>query len=270
MDFVPKAPREGINVSKTHPLKEAATLIVGICVVLVLLFVVLAFSVDIAVRFIPPDMESKVFSSTELDDLFDAVADERTGKVQDLLDRLARHWEDSPYPSFRAVVVRSGDPNAAALPGGQILVTTALLDDVETENELAFVLGHELGHFKHRDHLRRLGRETVYALAFAAISGVGGGSIPDLATISKELTSKGFDRDQESEADRFGLEIVYQEYGHVGSSWDFFERLAAQEVAAHVLVAYLSTHPASDGRIDDLKDFARRQGWALEGPVEEF
>jgi len=269
MDFVPKAPREGINVSKTHPLKEAATLILGICGVLVLLFVVLAVSIDVAVRFIPPDMESKVFSSVDLDDVFEAVADERTEKVQDLVDRLARHWEDAPY-TFRAVVIGSDDPNAAALPGGTILVTAALLDDVETENELAFVLGHELGHFKNRDHLRRLGRETVYALAFAAVSGVGGGSIPDLATISKELTSRGFDRGQERAADHFGLEIVYKEYGHVGSAWDFFERLATQALVAKVLVAYLSTHPASDRRIDDLKDFALKQGWALEGPAEEL
>jgi len=269
MEFVPKAPREGINVSKTHPLKEAATLILGICGVLVLLFVVLAFSVDVAVRFIPPDMESKLFSSMDFDHVFDAVADERTESVQELVDRLARHWEDAPY-TFRAVVVRSGDPNAAALPGGTILVTTALLDEVETENELAFVLGHELGHFKNRDHLRRLGREVVYLLAFAAVSGVGGGSVPDLATISKELTSKGFDRGQESDADRFGLEIVYEEYGHVGSAWDFFERLAAEAVVAQILVAYLSTHPASDGRIDGLKDLAVRRGWALEGPSEPF
>ncbi len=269
MEFVPKAPREGINVSKTHPLKEAATLIFGICGVLVLVFIFLALSVDIAVRFIPRELESDLFGAMELDDLFEAVADDRTQEVQDLLDRLARHWEDAPY-TFRAVVVSSGDSNAAALPGGTVLVTTALLDEVASENELAFVLGHELGHFKNRDHLRRLGREVVYALAFAAVAGVGGGSIPDLATMSRELTARGFDRGQESDADRFGLDLVHKEYAHVGSAWRFFERLAAEAVAAQVLVAYLTTHPASEGRIDDLRDFARDQGWPLEGPVEAF
>ena len=245
MDFVPKMPREGINVSKTHPLKEAATLIVGICVVLVLVFVFLALSVDVAVRFIPREWESQLFGAMDLDDMFEAVADDRTQNVQELLDQLARHWEDAPY-TFRAIVVDSGDANAAALPGGTILVTTALLDGVESENELAFVLGHELGHFKNRDHLRRLGREAVYALAFAAVAGVGGGSIPDLATMSKELTARGFDRGQESDADQFGLDLVYEEYGHVGSAWKFFERLAAEALAAEILAAYLSTHPTSD------------------------
>jgi len=116
----------------------------------------------------------------------------------------------------------------------------------------------------------QLGREVVYGLAFAAVSGVGVGSLPDLATISRDLTARGFDRGQESDADRFGLDLVHEEYGHVGSAWKFFERLATEALIAEVLVAYLSTHPSSDGRIDELQDFAREQGWTLEGPVEAF
>jgi predicted Zn-dependent protease len=268
MKFVPKAPREGINVSKTHPLKEAGLLIGGICGVLVLGFIFLALSVDVLVRFISPELEAEVFSSMDFSGAGGEVADERTAKVQALLDRLVEHWDDAPY-SFRAHVV-TGEANAAALPGGTILVTTGLLDQLESENELAFVLGHELGHFKNRDHLRRLGREVVYGLAFATLAGVGGDSLPDLATLSRELTARGFDRSQESDADHFGLDLVFKEYAHVGSAWEFFERLATKDLAVDALIVYLSTHPASTARIEELKEWARGMGWAQEGPVEPF
>ncbi len=271
MKFVPKAPREGINVSKTHPLKEALTLLLGISVVLAVLTAIIAWHVDWLVSLIPPEAEARAFESFELDLAAenDADLEERRAKVQGLLDRLAAHWDDNPY-RFRAVVLKSGDANAAALPGGHVLVTTALLDQVESENELAFVLGHELGHFHGRDHLRRLGRTVVYGLVLTAVVGTSGSSLPDLTTLSGDLTSRGFDRAQEADADHFGLALVHAEYGHVGSSWHFFERLATEELAVQALLAYLSTHPASSERRDDLRDYARGAGWPVEGDTRPF
>ena len=272
MEFKARAPRDGVNVSKTHPLKEASTLIAGLVAVMVGLVLVAAWSVEIAVRFISPEAEARAFSSANLDSLVEEIGqlqEEHRRDVQRLLDQLLAHWEDAAY-DFKVLVVDSGDANAAALPGGYIVVTSGLIEEVESENELAFVLGHELGHFHNRDHLRRLGRAVVYSLALGIVFGSSGTSVPDLGGLAGNLTSRGFDRRQESEADRFGLSLVQAEYGHIGSSWQFFHRLSEAAGELEDLVAYLSTHPASSARIEELRRYAEQQGWPLEGEVRPF
>ena len=84
------------------------------------------------------------------------VSSEFRQGLQTLLDRVALHWPESPY-AFHAVVWEASQPNAFALPGGWVAVTTGLLEGAGSENELAFVLGHELGHF--RGHVRPLDQD---------------------------------------------------------------------------------------------------------------
>ncbi len=55
--------------------------------------------------------------------------------------------------------------------GGHILLFQGLLDILKTENSLSFVIGHELGHFKNRDHLRGLGRGIVLTALSATFTG---------------------------------------------------------------------------------------------------
>lgn len=271
MEFKARAPREGINVSETHPLKEAATLVAGLVLVVVGLAAVAAWSVDLAIRFISPEAEARAFASLGLDPLFEGMgrlAEDRVDEVRRVLDKLLVHWPDAAY-DFKVLILPSEEANAAALPGGYVLVTTRLIEEVESENELAFVLGHELGHFHNRDHLRRVGRGVVYSLALAVVVG-SSGSVPDLGTLMGNLTSRSFDREQEREADRFGLDLVQAEYGHIGSSWQFFQRLSEAGSKLDHLIAYLSTHPASESRIEDLRRYAALRGWPLDGPAEPF
>ena len=158
MKFIPKKPREGINVSDVHPLAEAGTLTAGLIGIFVLGVLLLIFIVEIALYFIPTETEAELFSDWLPEDLVTvSPSDERLDEIQLLADRLARHWDDPPY-EFRVEIDDSDVANAMALPGGLIIVTQGLLDEVQSENELAFVVGHELGHFRNRDHLRALGR----------------------------------------------------------------------------------------------------------------
>ena len=262
MEFVPKAPREGINVSEEHPLKEASILTIGLGALFVLIFVVLVWFVEIAVRLVPRSAEARVFSAWQPDDLDTLVADDRADAVQDLIDRLLAHAPPSHY-SFRVGVLPDDAPNALALPGGLILVTDGLLDLVETENELALVLGHELGHYEERDHLRGLGRGVMLGIVFSAVFRSQSGLT--LSELVANVTLNGFGRTAESAADRFGLGLVHAEYGHTAHAADFFERLEANNLGSGRLTAYLSTHPSNTGRIADLAAYADENGWDDDG-----
>jgi predicted Zn-dependent protease len=270
MRFEPRAPREGINVSRQHPLHEAALLVAGLVGVLVLAGVAITLGVDLAVGLIPPDFESRAFQAFapgEAD--ADAPVAARVRTAQRILDSLARRWPDAPY-TFRVRLLDDEMLNAAALPGGWVLVTRGLLETAGSENELAFVLGHELGHFHGRHHLRRLGRQAVYGLALAAVLGRSGGA-QSLGSLTGELTSRGFDRGQEREADAFGLELIAAEYGHAAGSTAFFERIdSLGGPDLERFVAYFSTHPGGRERVEEIERLATAAHVSLTGPLREL
>ena len=262
MRHVPRQPREGINVSDTHPLVEAGTLVVGLAAIFVTLAILLIFLVEIALYFIPVEKEVALFENWLPEDLVTiAPHDERLTQTQILVDRLAFHWADAPY-EFRLEIDDSDIANAMALPGGLIIVTQGLLDEVESENELAFVLGHELGHFRNRDHMRALGRGIVLSMFFAVATG---GDVSNLGLNAADLALRGFSRRQESQADEFGLALVYTHYGHVNEAWRLFERWDDGDSSFLDIVSYTSTHPDSGDRIDNLKQMARGEGWPMDG-----
>ena len=262
MRYVPRQPREGVNVSKTHPLAEASTLVIGLGIIFALVTIALVFLIEIALYFVPPEAEKQLFQNWLPDDIVTVSPfDDRLVATQELVDSLARHWPDSPY-KFVVEIHETDVANAMAFPGGLIVVTQGLLDEVESENELAFVLGHELGHYYNRDHLRALGRVAVLSMVFAT----GGG---DVNVTVADLTLRSFGRRQETRADEYGLSIVQSRYGHVGQSWRLFERWEETDGEDSIdVLNYLSTHPDSGNRIDDMKEFARREGWPLEGDVQ--
>lgn len=264
MKFIAKQPREGINVSKTHPLVEASTLVVGLALIFIVVALSLIFLIELSLLFVSAEKEAELFSGWTPEDLVTAAQnDERLDDVQDIVDRLVVHWPDSTY-QFRVEVDASELPNAMAMPGGLIVVTQGLLDQVESENELAFVLGHELGHFKNRDHLRALGRGVVLSLLFTTITG---SDVSGMGVKIADLTIRGFSRRQESAADQFGLTVVNAEFGHVAEAWRLFDRWDSENAAKRDFVTYLSTHPDTGDRIANMKLYAATQMWRAEGSV---
>jgi Zn-dependent protease with chaperone function len=262
---VPKQPREGINVSDTHPLVEAGTLVAGLTLIFVLVVLLLVFLVEVVLFFVPADKEAALFRDWLPDDLIAvSPANERLHLAQQLVDRLAFHWGDSPY-DFRIEIQNSREPNALALPGGLIIITEGLLDQVESENELAFVLGHELGHFRNRDHIRALGRGIALSLFYAVTTGT---DISGLGIKVSDVALSRFSRRQELAADEFGLTITYTHYGHVDEAWRLFERWDSGDGAPLIdLADYASTHPQPRDRIEKLQQLALEHGWPIDGTI---
>jgi Zn-dependent protease with chaperone function len=265
--FIPRRPRDGINLSDTHPLVEASTLIVGVTAIFSVIVLALVFLIEVALFFVSAEKEAALFRDWLPDDLVTvAPDDERLYQTQLLVDRLAFHWADSAY-EFRVEVDDSRIANAMALPGGLIIVSRGLLDQVRSENELAFVLGHELGHYKNRDHLRALGRGIVLSMFFAVATG---SDVAHLGIKVSDLALRGFSRRQEKKADEFALAVVYTHYGHVNEAWRLFDRWDDGGDALLDLVKYVSTHPSSGDRITDLETLAQQEGWPLEGAVTDL
>ncbi len=267
MRSVPKQPDTQVNVSPIHPLHEGFVLLVGLCLVAALVFSVIAFSVDLLVPLVSPELEAELLEPVwrQIERQMGPQGLKESEALTELLLRVAGNWEDSPY-DFRVGIWKEEGLNAFALPGGAILVTSGLLEKMESENELAFVLAHELGHFYHRDHLRALGRGMLINVLLA-FTGLGGGESVSLLGNTGLLAERSFSRDQEGAADRFGFEMLYQTYGHVAGGSDFFSKLPDAEQAEGSFSSFTQTHPVSKQRIDALENLAKQKGWPLRGEL---
>ena len=129
MEYQPRIPREGINVSKRHPLAELVTLVAGISFAVVAIAAAAFILVEAVVRWIPPSFESRVFGGLWSADVGSDADDPRLEAAGALLGRLASHWEENPY-QLHLAIMEEESPNAFAVPGGTIYVTRGLLDSV--------------------------------------------------------------------------------------------------------------------------------------------
>jgi predicted Zn-dependent protease len=128
--------------------------------------------------------------------------------VQKIGERVANHSHRTNL-IYRFTVLDSPEVNAFALPGGYIYVTRGMLAYLNSEDELAAVLGHEIGHVTARHAVRRHSTATLTGIAGAILasqSGVQGAG--DLANLLGTALVRGYGRDHELEADRLGAEYL--------------------------------------------------------------
>lgn len=255
-----RLPDDSVNVSKRTPLIDAVLLIGGMLALVAVAGIAAAFLVNLAVPYISVESEvahlSRVATALKPDD----VPSEETKRLTALLERVGGGWSDDPY-QHSLVVLDQPENNAFALPGGGIYVTRGLLNACSSENELAFVLGHELGHFAARDHLRGLGRNVVLSLLLAPLLGQ---DASDAASWVTTFVINAHSRDQERAADAFGLNLVQRLYGHVNGANAFFLRMLSQDLMPG---GFLQTHPLSQQRIENLAELARQRGWSHKGTL---
>ena len=187
--------------------------------------------------------------------------EEEFTRVKDpaLLERLDRIGEriagvaDRKDLLYRFNIIEEKEPNAFALPGGPIYVTTGLMGLVKSDDELASVLGHEVGHLVARHIVKRIqGAVGLQLLEILAI-GTGATSDPrarqsmDLAFASI-LTA--YSQADELEADRLGVKYLKRAGYRPEASIAFLERLR-QHTQKQPLrpFSYFRTHPYFADRI---------------------
>ena len=123
---------------------------------------------------------------------------------------------------------------------------------------LFIILGHELGHFANRDHLRGLSRQLLIRLSLSAVFG-DLGSLVGIATDSAvALSDAQFSQGQEKQSDEVGLTLLAQEYGQVAGATDFFVRAEDNGTPG---LAVLASHPPSAARVKNIEQLIEQRGY---------
>jgi predicted Zn-dependent protease len=140
--------------------------------------------------------------------------------------------------------------NAFCVPGGYIYVYTGLIKYLDSEDQLAGVMGHEIAHADLRHSTRQLVQSFGVSLLIKFIFGYDGGGLVNIAT---NLAGLKFSRSHESEADKQSVIYLYHtEYDARGVK-GFFEKLEKENKNPQI-VEFLSTHPEPDNRIQKIDD----------------
>jgi Zn-dependent protease with chaperone function len=258
--YQPSLPEHNDNVSHQHPVREFFVLIAGVLFFVLIGYWALGLFVDVAVDYLSSEQEAKLFSKVDINwDFGKESMPEEQAKLQSLVDSLAPCLA-LPYP-ITVSLVKSEVVNAMAVPGGKMVVFSGLLESVSSTNGLMFILAHELGHFKNRDHLRLMGRGIVLSiLAMLAFGGDSG--ISDILASTINLRTAKYSQSRESQADHTALRTLHCHFGHVGGATELFETLKFKEEGFDFeMLHYFSTHPELQQRIEDLHLLAQELGF---------
>lgn len=185
-------------------------------------------------------------------------------RVQNIADKLIAQTKtfrsDALDWNWEVNVITDSTINAWCMPGGKIVVYTGIIDSLDlTDGELAAVMGHEISHALKEHSREQASRAALTQLGIATIASVT--NMGDLGTTALVLGAQygltlPFSRDNESEADEMGTELMARagyDPNDAVSVWRKMNSLSQGEVPE-----FMSTHPSNSSRISNLQKVATK------------
>jgi len=252
-------PDESINQSKESPLFEFTWLLVGFFTILIPILFFVQSGTKYFVRALPESFEKNLHNLLNTKGFFDSFQIKNNIEInkyhQNLLAKLNDSQEDLDFSKLYKVHLSCLDQNNAfALPGGHIVLSKGLYDNLEHENALLFVLAHEIGHHRNRHLLEKLVQNIGSSLIFSILLGsVGDSGLKEISDKTALLNDLKFSRDEEKESDEYAIYLFKENFISFDKSTDFFETILKNEQSQSKFSEFLSTHPSTKKRIELIK-----------------
>jgi len=193
--------------------------------------------------------------------------------LQQYVDRIGQELAAKSHRAnlkFTFTVLDSPDINAFALPGGYVYVTRGIMAYLDSEAELAGVIGHEIGHVTARHSVRQQGGQLASNILSILVAATTGDQT--LGNLSQQLSTgliRGYGRDHELEADRLGAEYLHTagydpekmlEVIGVLKDQEVYEKALAtkENRPANIYHGVFSTHPRNDDRLKTVVRAAKK------------
>jgi len=186
-------------------------------------------------------------------------------KIRDRVNRVGQKLVNeteagkSKYKFNFHVLADPNTVNAFALPGGQIFITMGLLKLLKTEDQLAGVLGHEIGHVIGRHSAEQMAKQElteglVQATDIALSDPNSPGSRSVIARYVGNVINMKYGREDEIESDRFGVKYLI-ETGYEPEALIEVMQILKQASGGARQPEFLSTHPDPENRIEEIKKY---------------
>ena len=167
---------------------------------------------------------------------------------------------DRKHLKFTFRIIENDEVNAFSLPGGFVYVYTGLLKQIQSSDELACVIGHEIGHICNRDGVHRLEKQILYSIPASILLG---GSrqkvIQQAADTIFTLSMLSYSRSQEIQADTLGMTYAYRAGYNPEGLISFFKKMEELEKKQPSLrLTFLRDHPETKERIKNAEQVIKK------------
>ncbi len=249
-----KLPDSSVNRPKSNMFLQAFKLLSSIALIFFIFYILLIISLNFIVDNISYSQEQKLASMLSFD-----VEEEvlKNDYLQEITDKMLL-CADLEYP-ITTYILEQKEPNAFALPGGKIYITRGMLKLLKNENELATIIGHEIGHFKHKDHLKGFGNSLILGV----LSSFLGDGYGELFQTSLHLSNAKFSQSAEYNADTFAIDMMACSYKNVNSTTTLFERMDDSKTWEY----FLESHPNFGSRIEGMQERIAHEGYPQSGKI---
>lgn len=160
---------------------------------------------------------------------------------------------ERPGLSWRFAVVESVNVNAFAAPGGIVLITRGLFKLLDSEDELAAVICHEIGHVVGKHHYKVILKQRLTEDATKQLASTQSDkTLNDLSNLSSVIYARGLDKGAEFDADLFAIQLLAKSGYDASALIGVFEKLAKLQIGDSRSALLFSTHPLPFDRLDQL------------------
>jgi predicted Zn-dependent protease len=162
--------------------------------------------------------------------------------------------KNTPYQYDFHLLYDPNVVNAFALPGGQVFITQALFNQLETEDQLAGVFGHEIGHVVARHGAERIAKqELTQGLTGAAVVAAGDYNTAQAAQVIAGLVNMSYGRDQELQSDDLGVRFMIQA-GYDPEALVGVMQILERASGGQRQPEFMSTHPSPENRVQRIRE----------------
>ena len=178
-------------------------------------------------------------------------------KIQMEFRQLSR---DLPLSDFYQLEIRSGEifgPNAVALPGGTIVLTDALVELADSEDEIMAVLAHEIGHVELRHAMRSILQDSIIGAAITAVTSDAASLSAAVAGLPIILAQTKYSREFETAADTFAFNLLKNKGRSPEAFASIMQKLSNSMGHVASSIDYMSTHPVTHERVQRALDAAQ-------------
>lgn len=235
--------------------KNKIAFVIGLCVFFVGLgvfafFILLPWVGEKSVALIPKDVEQSLGDNIA-QSVLQTYTEEDSATYY--ANRFVAQLKTNSSYSIQVTVIESDQINAFALPGGKIFVYSEIIKNMNSYEEFAALLGHEMSHVNHQHSLKSICRSAASSIFIAFLFGDVTGISTGILEQANEFSQLNYSRELETDADDSGYEVMLTNRISPKGMVDLLLMLQKESTEMPDLMKYFSTHPETQKRIDNIK-----------------
>jgi predicted Zn-dependent protease len=173
--------------------------------------------------------------------------------IKEIVEKIGK-VSDRPNLTYTVRVIKNDEINAFATPGGFIYLYTGLLEKAGSEDEIANVIGHEIGHICARDGINQLQKTLLYSIPASILLSNKSAAIKKTIDAAFTITMLKYSREQELRADKLGVTYAYHAKYNPEGMISFFKKLQdIEKKSPSFKITFLSSHPDIADRISNVE-----------------